>query len=78
MIRQTHDLQVLAERDVAWELEEEHELRLVANGPRLTGFLDELLVLEADDDCLDCGGAGFVVSEGRLNAHEMRVRCART
>jgi hypothetical protein len=50
-------------------------MRLEVRGNRLRGTIDERLLIEAEDleEGLDGGGIGFVLSEGMIQAKELRM-----
>jgi hypothetical protein len=64
---------VLAETPCAWKVDELHHLRLVASGPTIAAYLDGAPVMEAADDLLGCGGAGFVFENGLIGFRDVRV-----
>lgn len=64
---------VLAETAFDWSFGERLEFQLMARGSSITGTLNGRCVLTADDSDLDCGGVGFVLTEGRIGARAMTV-----
>jgi hypothetical protein len=69
---------VLAEADFPWSLDERYTLSLETRGPRLAGRINGKAVLEATDASspLQSGAIALVCREGRLDAHEVRVKPA--
>jgi ADP-ribosylglycohydrolase len=67
---------VLAEADFPWSLDERYTLALETRGPRLVGRIDGKTILEAADtgSPLQSGAIALVCREGRLDAHEVRIR----
>ena len=67
---------VLAEADFPWSLDERYTLALETAGSRLVGRINGKTILEATDagSPLQSGAVALVCHEGRLDAHEVRVR----
>jgi ADP-ribosylglycohydrolase len=67
---------VLAEAPFKWEFDETYDLTLRVDGDRYVGSVDGKVVLEAvdEDRPLREGAAAFLITEGRIGAHEMSVR----
>jgi hypothetical protein len=51
-------------------------LRVRCKGNHLSAWIDDVLVLEATDNILDCGGAGFLFEEGVVGFREMSLKPA--
>jgi ADP-ribosylglycohydrolase len=75
LVRMAHDETLLAEIEFPWEIRREYAMRLEVRGNRLRGTIDERLLIEAEDleEGLDGGGIGFVLSEGMIQAKELRM-----
>jgi hypothetical protein len=67
LVKRTGELQVLAETAFAWEVDHDYDLFLHVAGSQLVGTVDGGAVrLEASDDALTGGSAGFVIEAGTL------------
>jgi ADP-ribosylglycohydrolase len=64
LVRRYYGDTILAEMPCAWEPYSLHALALRVDGARLTASLDGQVVLEATDDILTGGGAGFLTDTG--------------
>ena len=64
---------VLAEADFAWELWHAYDLDLQVEGSRLRGWVDGVLLFDAQDGELTGGGAALVLEEGHLLVDEVKV-----
>lgn len=73
LVRCLDDTSILAEAPFEWRIDDRIGFRLSASGSRLRGELGSGLVLEAEDDALPEGAAGFLVTEGRIGAEYLRV-----
>jgi len=67
--------QVLAEASFSWQFDQTYDLRLAVSGSQFKAFVNGNLVLEAEDRLrpLGEGAIAFVVTEGRVGAHEMTI-----
>jgi len=67
---------VLGEADFPWSLDERYAVSLETQGPRLVGRINGQTVMETTDSGspLQSGAIALVCREGRLDAHEVRVR----
>src|SRR5262249_9842055 len=67
---------VLAEADFPWSLDERYTLSLETQGPRLAGWINGQTILQATDtgSPLQSGAIALVCREGRLDAHEVRIK----
>ncbi len=76
LVKVADGMRVLAERPFPWAFGASHEFGLTVEGPRIGGWLDGQLLLEADDsdDPLVGGGVALLCEEGCLGAGPVRVR----
>jgi ADP-ribosylglycohydrolase len=76
LVRMLYEETVLAEADFPWSLDERYTLSLETAGSRLVGRINGNRVLEATDTTspLQSGAVAPLCREGRLDAHEVRVR----
>jgi ADP-ribosylglycohydrolase len=77
LVKRTGETQVLAETAFAWEVDQDYELELHVDGPRLIGTVNGGAVwLEASDDALTGGSAGFVIEAGTLVSGPITITAA--
>jgi hypothetical protein len=76
LVRCLDHVTTLAERGLAWAPYDTYRLELEAVGSHLRGWVDQELVLEADDPSLPGGGVGLVVQEGAVLGDGIEVRPA--
>ena len=67
LVKALNDTVVLAEKPLNWEVTKTYKLALEINGPRLRGWVDDVLVFDLTDtkDTLTDGTIGLIVEEGR-------------
>jgi ADP-ribosylglycohydrolase len=67
--------QILAECDFQWEIWKPYQMRLEVKGSQLLGWIDDQLVVQAEDlqEPLTRGGVALVVERGHLAAPAVRV-----
>ncbi len=68
---------ILAAKPCRWAFDEPHTMRVDVKGRRIVAFADGEKVLEAADDSLGSGGAGFFVETGTLIVAGASVRPSR-
>jgi hypothetical protein len=67
---------VLAEANVPWALGGWYKLSLRVRGSRIEGFVEDRLLLVAQDGALDSGAVALVCEEGRLGCDRVEVHPA--
>ena len=70
LIRQYYGQTVLGEIEHAWETDAWHTLALHCQGERIIACCDGAVVLEATDDVLGRGGAGYLCEMGKIGVRE--------
>lgn len=65
---------VLGEVVCNWKLDEQHALKLVCRGKKITAHCDGRKVLEAADSRFGCGGAGLLFERGIVGFNRIKVR----
>jgi len=73
LVRSLDGEAVLAEAPFAWSFEESYELRIDVKGCEYVGFVNGVQAVQASDDSFTGGGVAFVVTEGRIGAHEIHI-----
>ncbi len=66
LIRRYYGQTVLGEIEHTWETDAWHTLALACRGTRIIAYCDGKAVLEATEDRLTCGGAGFMCEMGKI------------
>jgi hypothetical protein len=61
---------VLAERDCAWPVDEQHRLELTVRGDEVVARCDGAEWFRARQDRLRCGGAGYAVQAGAMRVSQ--------
>ncbi len=74
LIRQYYGQTVLGEIAHAWETDAWHTLALHCQGERIIAYCDGAAVLEATDDMLGRGGAGYLCEMGKIGVREGSIR----
>jgi hypothetical protein len=74
LVRMVHVETVLAEVEFPWELRKTYELELEVRGDQITGSVDGVPLLKAQDSVLSEGGIGVIVGNGRINASPLRIQ----
>tara|TARA_Y100000741_G_scaffold134302_1_gene101118 strand:+ start:519 stop:740 length:222 start_codon:yes stop_codon:yes gene_type:complete len=66
---------ILKEIDFDVEFFKEYNLKMEVKGNKISGYVDDNLVLEVEDsnNILDNGGAGLVVADGTLVSNEIII-----
>lgn len=67
---------VLAETDGGWEFGTEYKLSVKVEGNKLSGYIDDQLIVEATDDTnqLTGGGIALIAEVGRIGCEHVEVR----
>jgi ADP-ribosylglycohydrolase len=64
LVRPLYEEKVLAEKKLAWNVDEVHSLRLTAKGNTITAWCDGAKLFEHKEDVLLAGGVGYLVETG--------------
>lgn len=73
LVRMLGDLQVLAERDFAWDFYRTYQLRLTVAANHLSASVDGA-ELTATDDAFDSGGVALLIEDGHTVTEAVHVR----
>lgn len=70
-----YDFNTIKEVDFDVDFFKEYKMSLVINNNKIKGYVDGQLILECEDNqnILDNGGAGFVVSDGTMVSNEIKI-----
>ncbi|MGL6220021.1 MAG: ADP-ribosylglycohydrolase family protein, partial [Lacrimispora sphenoides] len=64
---------ILGEAPFSYVEDSRYELTFAAHGGKLTFSLNGEMVIQAEDDTYDCGGAGFTVSGGTMTCDSLII-----
>jgi hypothetical protein len=73
LVRALNDDVVLGEAPFNLQAGRSYALRLEADGARLRAWIDNNLLFEVEDDSLAGGAAAFVLQEGHMVSHGMKI-----
>lgn len=75
LVKDREAVSVLAERPLPLELDRSYRLALTVRGNRILGEVDGVVVADVvdDDEPLQAGGVGLIVSDGTLASNEIQV-----
>lgn len=76
LVRMCYEEEVLAEKKLAWEVDESHTVRMDVSAGTITAWADGKKLFEHTEKELTCGGVGYIIETGVAGFQNLRVRPA--